>query len=336
VDATGALSYLVFGSVYEPSTIVEDISAVPAGHVVTVAKGRMRSREYWSPLRAVAGQGAETLDLGVTVEGLSEILRDAVLSHLVDDVPVGVFLSGGIDSSSLVAVMSHAGVRATTFSLVFREEEFNEAQHSREIARRFGTEHHEILVSQDDTPAIMPEALHAMDQPTMDGINTYLVSAKARAAGVKVALTGLGADEMFAGYSNFRRVPKMERVAARLAKPPAPTRRVAETQLRVRLCDGRHATGVQSVAGDAAVAGQGHAPRFAGTLGGCFADLVADLDRGTGAHGTGMHIASDTWARPPRTRRDSYPARGRVTKNHFCHGLLAKCLSPKGRAFCHL
>jgi len=153
------------------------------------------------------------------------ILQESVLSHLVSDVPVGVFLSGGIDSSSLVAVMHRNGVRANTFSLVFREEEFNEAPFSREVARRFDTEHVEIPVSQADTLALLPEALRAMDQPTVDGINTYLVSAKARAAGVKVALTGLGADEMFAGYSNFRRVPKMERMAARLNRLPALARR---------------------------------------------------------------------------------------------------------------
>jgi asparagine synthase (glutamine-hydrolysing) len=107
---------------------------------------------------------------------LPSILRDAVLSHLVSDVPVGVFLSGGIDSSALVAVMSHNGVRANTFSLVFtesEEKEFNEAQYSRAVARRFGTEHHEIPVSQQDMLAVLPDALCAMDQPTIDGINTY-------------------------------------------------------------------------------------------------------------------------------------------------------------------
>jgi asparagine synthase (glutamine-hydrolysing) len=226
VDPNGALSYLAFGSVYEPWTIIEGVAAVPAGHLVTVEKGRVQSREYWSPLRLVGNQESpHEQDGSAAVKRLPEILREAVLSHLVSDVPVGVFLSGGIDSSSLVAVMSSAGVRATTFSLVFREEEFNEAQHSREIARYFGTDHHEILVSQDDTLAVLPEALGAMDQPTIDGINTYLVSAKARAAGVKVALTGLGADEMFAGYSNFRRVPKMESFAARWGKLPALARR---------------------------------------------------------------------------------------------------------------
>jgi asparagine synthase (glutamine-hydrolysing) len=227
VDPTGALSYLAFGSVYEPWSIVEGVRAVPPGHVLVLEKDSSSLREYWNPLPAAsdpAGEHASNRN-GVGAERLPAILRDAVLSHLVSDVPVGVFLSGGIDSSSLVAIMHRNGVRANTFSLVFREEEFNEGPYSRAVARRFDTEHLEIPVSQGDTLALLPEALRAMDQPTMDGINTYLVSAKARSVGVKVALTGLGADEMFAGYSNFRRVPKMERMAARLKRLPALARR---------------------------------------------------------------------------------------------------------------
>src|SRR5271157_6044127 len=210
-DPTGILSYLEFGSVYEPWTMVEGVRAVPPGHVLTVENGSVSSREYWNPLQPSGSAAADRLPA---------ILRDAVLSHLVSDVPVGVFLSGGIDSSALVAVLSHNGVRANSFSLVFQEAEFNEGKYSREIARRFGTEHHEIPVSQRDTLAVLPQALCAMDQPTIDGINTYLVSAKTRAAGVKVALTGLGADEMFAGYSNFRRVPKMEAFSKRFGRLP--------------------------------------------------------------------------------------------------------------------
>ena len=220
-DATGVLGFLEFGSVYEPWTMVEGVRAVPAGHTLTVESGVVKSDEYWSPLRDLPTTDAS----GRHGMAMKEQLRDAVISHLVSDVPVGVFLSGGIDSSSLVAILSHNGVRAKTFSLVFREKEYDEAQYSREVARRFGTEHHEIPVSLDDTLAVLPNALRAMDQPTVDGINTYLVSAKARAAGVKVALTGLGADELFAGYSNFQRVPKMERMAARLKKLPALARR---------------------------------------------------------------------------------------------------------------
>ena len=226
-DPTGVLSYLEFGSVYEPWTIVEGVMAVPPGHVLTVDNGSVSSREYWNPLQASsrADSHASSGNRTATRDQLSEILHDAVLSHLVSDVPVGVFLSGGIDSSALVAVLSHNGVRANTFSLVFQEEEFNEGKYSREVARRFGTEHLEIPVSQQDTLAVMPEALCAMDQPTIDGINTYLVAAKTRAAGVKVALTGLGADEMFAGYSNFRRVPKMEAFSKRFARLPRLARR---------------------------------------------------------------------------------------------------------------
>jgi len=225
LDSTGVLSYLAFGSVYEPWTIIEGVTAVPPGHLLTVENGKVSSREYWSPIPSSPAARSDTSSTAHTGNAdqpasLSAILRDAVLSNLVSDVPVGVFLSGGIDSSALVAVLSHNGVRASTFSLVFQEADFNEAQYSREVADLFGTEHHEIAVSQQDTLNVLPDALSAMDQPTIDGVNTYLVSAKTRAAGVKVALTGLGADEMFAGYSNFRRVPRMESFSNRFARLP--------------------------------------------------------------------------------------------------------------------
>jgi asparagine synthase (glutamine-hydrolysing) len=226
-DPTGVLSYLAFGSVYEPWTIVEGVMSVPPGHVLTVENGSFSSRAYWNPLQSSwrAESDASSGNGTATTDRLPAILSDAVLSHLVSDVPVGVFLSGGIDSSALVAILSQNSVRANTFSLVFQEAEFNEGQYSREVARRFGTEHHEIPVSQQGMLAVLPEALCAMDQPTIDGVNTYLVSAKTRAAGVKVALTGLGADEMFAGYSNFRRVPKMEVFSKRFARLPRLARR---------------------------------------------------------------------------------------------------------------
>ena len=228
LDTNGVLSYLAFGSVYEPWTIVEGISAVPPGHLITLKNGTVSARKYWDPLKtlevsnyperhAANGNGSGTQ--------LPEILRDAVLSHLVSDVPVGVFLSGGIDSSSLVAILSANGVQPSTYSLTFREKEFDESRYSRAVAARFNTDHHEISVSQNDMLAALPDALRAMDQPTIDGINTYIVSCYARANGVTVALTGLGADEMFAGYSNFRRVPRMERLSALSSRLPKIARR---------------------------------------------------------------------------------------------------------------
>lgn len=231
-DPTGVLSYLAFGSVCEPWTIVEGVKALPPGQLLTLENGSVTAREYWNPLQAAPSESQPTSrDRIATVDRLPSILRDAVLSHLISDVPVGVFLSGGIDSSALVGVLSHNGVRPNTFSLVFQEAEFDEAKYSRQVARHFGTEHHEISVSQHDLLAALPEALSAMDQPTIDGINTYLVSAKTQAAGVKVALTGLGADEMFAGYSNFRRVPMMERFSQRFRRLPKLTRRTLSAAL---------------------------------------------------------------------------------------------------------
>src|SRR5271163_4404192 len=162
LDPTGLLSYLEFGSVYEPWTIIEGVKAVPPGHVLTLKNGSVSIREYWNPLHSSSEAARNEIPMA---DQLPPLLREAVLSHLVSDVPVGVFLSGGIDSSALVAVLSHNGVRANTFSLVFQEEEFNEAQYSREVARRFGTEHHEISISQQDTLAVLPDALGAMDQP---------------------------------------------------------------------------------------------------------------------------------------------------------------------------
>jgi asparagine synthase (glutamine-hydrolysing) len=141
--------------------------------------------------------------------------------QLVSDVPVGVFLSGGIDSSALVSILSRGGVTPSTFSIVFREAEFSEGEHSRAIAREFRTDHHEILVSQGDVLASLPHAIRAMDLPTMDGVNTFFVSRETRAAGVKVALSGLGGDEVFAGYSSFRTVPRMERFARFWKNVPA-------------------------------------------------------------------------------------------------------------------
>ncbi len=227
VDATGILSYLEFGSVCEPWTLVENIRSLPAAHWAVVKKGSAEFREYWRPsppLAEVAPKLSTPGEVSAT-KTLSTILHHAVLSHMVSDVPVGVFLSGGIDSSALVALLSRSGLRPSTFSLVFAEQEFNEAQYSRQVARLFRTDHHEISVSQQDALNALPGALSAMDQPTIDGVNTYIVSQKAREAGVKVALTGTGADEMFAGYSNFHRVPKMERFIKQFDRLPAFVRR---------------------------------------------------------------------------------------------------------------
>jgi asparagine synthase (glutamine-hydrolysing) len=221
VDYAGLTNYLTFGSVYDPQTLIQGIQALPSGHALTWEDGMWNQRSYWDLVDSSA-QSANRADEDErgTVEHLQPILEEAVRMQLVSDVPVGVFLSGGIDSSALVSILSRRGVTPQTFSIVFREADFSEAQYSRAVAAKFRTDHHEIDVSQADALAALPDALHAMDQPTMDGVNTYVVSREARRAGVKVALSGLGGDEVFAGYSTFRTVPRMERFAQRWTHVP--------------------------------------------------------------------------------------------------------------------
>lgn len=213
VNLSSLLNYLTFGSVYDPLTLIEGVSAVRAGHYLIWEPGRLRDVAYWDLVDSSA-QTSKPVRQGQAIAGdLSARLEESVHLHLVSDVPIGVFLSGGIDSSSLVALLSRMGVTPSTFSIVFREAGYSEAEYSRAVARKFATDHQEILVSQYDAFDAIPGALQAMDQPTIDGLNTFLVARQTRAAGVKVALSGLGGDELFAGYSSFRLVPRMERFA---------------------------------------------------------------------------------------------------------------------------
>jgi asparagine synthase (glutamine-hydrolysing) len=215
VDEAGLINYLSFGSSYDPLTLISGMRALGPGHILTWERGSLSERSYWD----LVDEPGSTLDrepessTTAAPQDLQRLLEQAVRSQLVSDVPVGVFLSGGIDSSALVSILSRGGVTPSTFSIVFRETDFSEAQHSRVIAEKFRTDHHEINVSQADVLAAIPQALGAMDLPTMDGVNTFFVSRETRKARVKVALSGLGGDEIFAGYSTFRSVPRMERFA---------------------------------------------------------------------------------------------------------------------------
>ena len=231
LDSAGLVNYLAFGSAYDPITMIEGISALKPGHYLVWENGAFREEMYWDLVAIDSGEHAHRDQAFLSQQErnhlekeLGDELYEAVRLHLVSDVPVGVFLSGGIDSSSLVSILSSGrtassktgfcGTGLHTFSIVFREANFDESEYSRAVARRFGTDHHEISVSQQDALDSIPGALAAMDQPTIDGVNTYLVSRETRSAGMKVALSGLGGDEMFAGYSSFRTVPRMERFAS--------------------------------------------------------------------------------------------------------------------------
>jgi asparagine synthase (glutamine-hydrolysing) len=232
LSSAGLINYLTFGSLYDPITSVAGISALQAAHYLMWEKGGTREVMYLDLAPhgerkriAQKNERATESERKGLVDELHSMLHEAVRMQMVSDVPVGVFLSGGIDSSSLVGILGRAGTRVNTFSIVFREAEFSEAEYSRAVAQAFGTDHLEILVSQNDVLDAIPYALQAMDQPTIDGLNTYLISRQTRAAGIKVALSGLGGDELFAGYSSFHTVPRMERFAGCWSYLPSPVRR---------------------------------------------------------------------------------------------------------------
>jgi len=140
---------------------------------------------------------------------------------LVADVPFGAFLSGGIDSSAIVALMSKvSSQKVKTFSIVFNDPEFSEARYAKMVAEKFGTEHHEIMLDPDDFRKELPDALKAMDHPSGDGPNTYVVSKVTKEAGITMALSGLGGDELFAGYDIFKRMFSVNKNGWIQAVPP--------------------------------------------------------------------------------------------------------------------
>jgi asparagine synthase (glutamine-hydrolysing) len=222
MDPAGLVNYLTFGSLYDPDTLVEGVRSLSPGHYLMWEKGDVTETQYWDlVLPDVVHSETSRGELEAQV---FEMLDGSVRMQMVSDVPVGVFLSGGIDSSSLVGILSRKGIRPSTFSIVFREADYSEAEYSRAVAQHFRTDHHEITVSQSDFFAAITPSIDAMDLPTVDGVNTYFVSEKTRAAGVKVALSGLGGDEIFAGYSSFRTVPRMECFSAAWQRLPGQVR----------------------------------------------------------------------------------------------------------------
>lgn len=220
VNFDALLGYIVLGSVPAPLTIVEGVKALPAGHYMVVEGGKFKVKRYWE----VDFSEKEPMGEGEVLERLRELLKESVRVRLVSDVPLGAFLSGGIDSSAVVALMSLAGGVVRTFNITFPEAEFSEARYARLVAEKFSTEHHECEVTGEDVAREMPRIIKAMDQPTVDGVNTYFVSKFTRESGTIVALSGVGGDEVFCGYSHFRSVPRMLKVLRLLAKVPRPGR----------------------------------------------------------------------------------------------------------------
>lgn len=216
-DPAGLVGFALFGAVPDPHTLHADIEALPAGATLTVEKGgRRRETRYFDIGRTLAeGEAAGAAQPASAAPDLRELLLDSVRHHFVADVPVGVFLSAGRDSATLTALAAEdQGADLRTFTLGFEEFEgtaHDEVPLAEEIARHYGTRHRTERIAKLHFDAALPEILRAMDQPSIDGVNTYFVARVAAHGGLKVALSGLGGDELFGGYDTFRQVPRLAR-----------------------------------------------------------------------------------------------------------------------------
>ena len=235
--------YLLFGSVVEPATLIEGVYSMPPGHSLMLnldAPFVPEPKPYWE-LFVRAHQVRDTPGtLASAAREVRTLLDQSVTQQLVADVPVGVFLSSGLDSTAVAALAARQSQEIHSFTLSFPEQEFDEAAAARKIARQLGTRHHELLLSSEEIQSRLFEAVEALDQPSMDGVNTFFVSWGARQAGLKVALSGLGGDELFGGYPSFRTTPHLARLLA-IARWLPDQAREAISEALLAICRRGHA-----------------------------------------------------------------------------------------------
>jgi len=202
LEPRGLASYLWNGFVVGPTTLVRKVSLLGPGQALLLRPGEPvpAPRRYW-----VLDAEAAPKPVEESVAALEATLLEATRQHLASDVPLGVFLSGGIDSSAVAALATRANTREiATFHVGFEESAFDESEYARSVARALGTRHIELRLTQERFRDGLEAALASLDQPTFDAINTYFVSRLVREAGFTVALAGTGGDELFGGYRSFR------------------------------------------------------------------------------------------------------------------------------------
>lgn len=225
-DLDGQAGFWLLGSVPEPRTWFRDITAVPAGSWCRIsADGKLVGPyKYWD----VGDSWRKAPECLMTADDVQEVVRAAVSrsvqQHLVADVPVGIFLSGGIDSGSLAGLMKDSGARDVLgVTVAFREfhgQHEDEVPAATEIAERFGIRHHVRVITRQEFDADLPRILSAMDQPSIDGINTWYASKAVAELGLKVVISGIGGDELFYGYPSFQQLPSLVSQRRRMARVP--------------------------------------------------------------------------------------------------------------------
>ena len=206
ISSPGLYSYFTAGSFAEPYSILQDIQLLPAGHSLILKAGETHIEKY-----AAIRFNPQKIDNQQAIKITRQALQDSIAAHLVGDVSVGLFLSGGIDSTALLALASQVSDKPiNTYSITFKEKEWNEGKQAKRIAEHFGSNHTEWLITHNLAQSMFNDFINAIDQPTIDGFNTYCVSKLAHENGEKVVLSGLGGDELFAGYKSFQLLPRMQ------------------------------------------------------------------------------------------------------------------------------
>jgi len=224
-EPAGIVGFHLFGNVPEPFTLYREIRSLPAGHTQWIDEAGPREPEQFSSLARVLAAGAQSpapkAEFATT---LREAVRESVNAHLLADVEVGVFLSAGVDSGAILGVMRDCGqpdIRALTLQFdEFRGSTEDEAPLAALVANRYGARHVVRRVGQEEFRRDLDAILAAMDQPSIDGVNTWFVAKAAKEAGLKVALSGLGGDELLAGYPSFTELPRWKRRYGLFARVP--------------------------------------------------------------------------------------------------------------------
>ncbi len=200
VNFESAVQFLQFGSIPEPSTTFEQIHSLAAGHFLIANSDGVFVKRYWSLVEVLLRDQTKLIS-GKTIRSM---LQETVQQHLLSDVPVGILLSGGMDSSSLVALAQQSSCKLHTLTISFEESNYDESEFARLVSQKFNTQHHECRVTSQLVLEHLDDFFDAMDQPTIDGLNTFWVSKLAKGEGLKVLLSGLGGDEVFGGYPYFK------------------------------------------------------------------------------------------------------------------------------------
>lgn len=230
LDTTAMLDFFSYQSVPFPHSAIEGIRQLQAGSWMKIRDGKPHTQVYWE----LTGHDVnfDFSDRKAVLGRTRDLMLQSVKRRLVSDVPVGAFLSGGIDSSAVVGLMAESGAgKPNTFNISFEEEEFDESSYAEMVAKKFNTQHTKIALRPTSFLEELENALNAMDSPSGDGVNTYVVSKAIRQSGMAVALSGVGGDELFAGYPYFRQFLQLQQ-RAWLWRLPSVVRKMAALGLR--------------------------------------------------------------------------------------------------------